>query len=69
MWVWLKGGVKGRIPLYLGYGRSDRFAEPNGILGKELPAERVFVVPGGHGWKAWRAAWEKFLETGALTKP
>jgi pimeloyl-ACP methyl ester carboxylesterase len=72
MWVWLKEeGVQGRIPLniplYLGYGRSDDFARANGLLGKELPPERVFVVPGGHDWQAWRAAWEAFLKTGALS--
>jgi pimeloyl-ACP methyl ester carboxylesterase len=67
MWVWLKDGVRGKIPIYLGYGRSDDFARANGLVGKELPPERVFTVPGGHGWKAWRAAWEAFLKTGALS--
>lgn len=66
MWVWLKSGVQGRIPLYLGYGRNDDFARANGLLGKALPTERVFAVPGGHDWKAWRTVWEAFLKTGAL---
>jgi pimeloyl-ACP methyl ester carboxylesterase len=66
MWVWLKGGIQGRIPIYLGYGRSDDFARANGLLGDALPPERVFPVPGGHDWRAWRAAWEEFLKTGAL---
>ncbi len=66
MWVWLKGGVQGKIPIYLGYGRNDGFARANGLLGKVLPPERVFTVPGGHAWKAWKAAWEAFLKTGAL---
>jgi len=69
MWVWLKGGSQGRIPLYLGYGRSDSFARANGLLGETLPPERVFTAPGGHGWKAWRALWEAFLKTGALDSP
>lgn len=69
MWVWLKEGVRGKIPIYLGYGRSDDFARANGLLGDTLPAERVFTVPGGHDWKAWRAAWEAFLQTGALKDP
>ncbi|HEV2855481.1 MAG TPA: alpha/beta hydrolase [Thermoanaerobaculia bacterium] len=67
MWAWLKkAGSQGRIPLYLGYGRSDSFARANGLLGEALPPERVFTAPGGHDWKAWRALWEAFLKTGAL---
>lgn len=71
MWVWLgryKGGKEGRVPLYLGYGTQDSFALPNGALAKELPAERVFRVEGGHDWKAWRALWEQFVQTGALSR-
>ena len=66
MWVWLKSGARRTVPLYLGYGRSDDFARANGLLGETLPPKRVFVVPGGHDWKAWRAAWEAFLKTGAM---
>jgi pimeloyl-ACP methyl ester carboxylesterase len=69
MWVWLKDGVRGKIPIYLGYGRSDDFARANSLLGEALPPERVFTVPGGHDWKAWGAAWEAFLKTGALASP
>lgn len=66
MWAWLKEGSRGRLPLYLGYGRSDSFARANGLLGEALPPERVFTAPGGHDWRAWRALWEAFLKTGAL---
>lgn len=69
MWVWLKSGVQGKTPIYLGYGREDYFARANGLLGKELPPERVFTVPGGHDWEAWKAVWEEFLATGALNNP
>lgn len=70
MWAWLKGyegGSAGKIPLYLGWGRSDSFARANGMLARLLPPERVFTAPGGHGWKPWKAIWEMFLKTGALT--
>ncbi len=33
-----------------------------------LPPERVFTAPGGHAWKAWRALWEQFVRTGALSR-
>ena len=71
LWVWLKGyegGPEGRLPLYLGLGRSDGFARANGMAAEALPPERVFTAPGGHGWKAWRNLWEQFVRTGALSK-
>jgi pimeloyl-ACP methyl ester carboxylesterase len=71
VWVWLKGyegGPEGRLPLYLGWGRSDGFARANGMAAQVLPPERVFTAPGGHGWRAWRALWEQFVRTGALSR-
>jgi pimeloyl-ACP methyl ester carboxylesterase len=71
LWSWLKGyegGSEGRIPLYLGWGRSDDFARANGLAAVVLPRERVFTAPGGHGWKAWRSLWEQFVRTGALSR-
>jgi pimeloyl-ACP methyl ester carboxylesterase len=61
LWAWLKryeGGSEGEIPLYLGYGTRDSFARANGLLGEILPEERVFILPGGHDWRTWRALWE-----------
>jgi len=71
VWAWLKGyerGPEGRLPLYLGWGRSDGFARANGLAAQALPPERVFTAPGGHGWKAWRSLWEQFVRTGALSR-
>lgn len=70
LWAWLKtyqasGGE--RIPVYIGWGLDDRFARANALFGTALPPDRVFTAPGGHGWKAWRALWETFLASGALT--
>ncbi|HEX5717336.1 MAG TPA: alpha/beta hydrolase [Thermoanaerobaculia bacterium] len=64
MWSWLEAGPA--TPIYLGWGTEDDFAPMNGLLGKTLPAERVFTIPGGHDWKTWTKLWELFLETGAL---
>jgi pimeloyl-ACP methyl ester carboxylesterase len=69
LWTWLTryaNGSDGQIPLFLGFGTRDSFARPNGLLAEVLPPERVFTVPGGHDWKAWRSLWEEFLRTGAL---
>lgn len=71
VWAWLKGyesGPEGRLPLYLGWGRSDGFARANSLAAQALPPERVFTAPGGHGWKAWRSLWEQFVRTGALSR-
>jgi pimeloyl-ACP methyl ester carboxylesterase len=69
LWAWLKryaAGSEGQIPLYLGYGRRDSFARANGLLAAVLPPERVFTVPGGHDWQAWRALWAEIVRSGAL---
>lgn len=69
MWSWLKRyekGSEGQIPIYLGWGKRDRFAAIDSRLAEILPAERVFTTDGGHDWQAWRRLWEQFLATGAL---
>lgn len=50
-------------PLYLGYGRDDRFAPAHGLLAQTLPLDAVDVVPGGHDWQTWATLWERFLES------
>jgi pimeloyl-ACP methyl ester carboxylesterase len=69
LWRWLKGyATQGAgVPnAYLGYGISDRFENPNGLLAEVLPRERSFVIPGGHDWATWRQLWANFLDTTAL---
>jgi pimeloyl-ACP methyl ester carboxylesterase len=51
-----------RIPIFLGYGDSDRFVAAQALAAAALPAERVVVRPGGHDWPAWRAAWDTLLD-------
>lgn len=71
VWVWLKGyanGAQGRLPLYLGWGRSDGFAKANGLAAQALPPGHAFTAPGGHGWRAWRNLWEQLVRTGALSR-
>jgi hypothetical protein len=62
---WLKptgSGVAGGLPLYLGYGRGDRFARASSLLAQELPAQRVVVADGGHDWETWRRLWLEVLQ-------
>jgi len=66
VWSWLKRVYamphEGPAPqLYLGYGNRDWFARGNALLAESLPTDRVFIIPGGHDWKTWRALWRVML--------
>ena len=51
------------VPLYLGYGKDDRFVSAHALLASVLPAESVTVIAGGHDWRTWSALWEAFLDS------
>ena len=64
LWRWLQGygtGKTGLPPAYLGYGASDRFVQPNGVLAEVLPPGNTFVTPGGHDWPVWQKLFSSFL--------
>jgi pimeloyl-ACP methyl ester carboxylesterase len=48
-------------PLYLGFGRNDRFARGHALMAEALPPGMVQVAEGGHDWPTWSALWEQFL--------
>lgn len=58
----------GRPPIWLGYGREDRFATAHRVLASRLPRERVFTAPGGHDWPAWRVVWGDLLDASTLPR-
>lgn len=62
LWEWLAAPVPGGPPVWLGYGRDDRFADAHRLLAQVLPAERRFDAPGGHDWAPWRALWSAWLD-------
>jgi pimeloyl-ACP methyl ester carboxylesterase len=70
LWTFLKAtyATPGRaaVPVYLGYGRSDRFAAGQRLLADLLPPGRVTTTPGGHRWGPWEALWKAFLARGVL---
>jgi hypothetical protein len=49
-------------PLYLGYGRQDRFSRAHDLMAAALPAKSVDVIDGGHEWRTWSILWERFLD-------
>ena len=61
IWDWLAGPQTGTPPVYLGYGRDDRFADAQRVAASLLPPARVATVPGGHDWPAWRPLWQQWL--------
>ena len=66
LWQWLKQNVAEHphIPIYLGYGRTDRYVEGQQLLAQILPSQRVFTVPGGHDYESFRSLWKMFLQNG-----
>lgn len=52
------------VPMFMGYGDNDRFADGMGLLARHLPQPRYVVVPGDHDWSAWLPLWVSFLDAG-----
>jgi pimeloyl-ACP methyl ester carboxylesterase len=53
-------------PIYLGYGKFDKFAASQRFLAELLPPERVIELTGGHEWWTWSRLWEQFLDRGII---
>jgi enterochelin esterase-like enzyme len=66
VWQWLAAGPPARLPVFLSYGREDRFAEAHRMLAGLLPPGRVDSVPGDHDWPAWRTLWARWLDRGLI---
>ena len=49
------------MPLHLGYGSDDRFAQGHALMAGALAPDRVDVAAGGHDWPTWHSLWERFL--------
>lgn len=71
LWHWLKGYAmpSTEMPqLLIGFGDSDRFAQPNGLLAAVLPKAHGMIIPGGHDWKTWHQLWTQFLDASSLPR-
>ena len=40
---------------------------PSEMLARQLPAERVVTLPGGHDWETWLRLWRTLLAKGLFT--
>jgi pimeloyl-ACP methyl ester carboxylesterase len=63
IWRYIKTRPGDAGPIYLGFGRSDRFADSHRLLAGSLPENCVDVIEGGHEWPTWTTLWENFLDS------
>jgi len=63
IWRYIKTRDSGSRPLYLGFGKEDRFSAAHQLLAATLPAKAVNVIAGGHEWPTWTKLWENFLDS------
>ena len=61
-WLWLAGTSDERPPVHCYFASGDRFAPGQRRMAATLAPDRVFEMPGGHDWSAWRALWAEFLD-------
>ena len=61
IWRYLKSRTDA-VPLYLGFGKDDRFAAGLRLMAASLPADTVDVIDGAHDWGTWALLWENFLD-------
>ena len=63
IWRYIKTRPADSPPLYLGFGKGDRFSAAHELLAATLPATAVDVIAGGHEWTTWSKLWENFLDS------
>ena len=62
-WHWLQQ-PPADLPVFVGYGSEDRFAEGMRQIAARFPEADRLAVPGGHDWPVWQLLWENFLDRG-----
>lgn len=63
VWRWLQA-PPAALPVFVGYGSDDRFADGMQRLAERFPARSRHTIPGGHDWPAWQLLWQHFLDLG-----
>jgi pimeloyl-ACP methyl ester carboxylesterase len=63
IWRYIQAGRAGGRPVYLAYGREDRFAAGHALFAAALPAGSVDVIGGGHDWPTWSTLFRRFLDS------
>ena len=65
LWNWLKTPLP-TLPIFMGYGEQDRFADGMRSLEKRMPEATFLRIPGGHDWSVWLNLWKSFMTHGHL---
>jgi pimeloyl-ACP methyl ester carboxylesterase len=68
IWAGAKDLAARPQPVVLAYGGDDKLAPAHRVLAASLPPGRVLVLPGGHDWEPWQAAWRQFVEAGFVER-
>lgn len=68
VWCWLQR-APADFPVFLGYGRDDRFADGQRAIAECLPPSAVHTVAGGHEWPVWLSLWEDYLDRRTMGGP
>jgi len=66
LWQWLKQPDI-QIPVFMGYGAQDRFADGMALLAARLPTAHHCQVPGAHDWPVWQRLWAQLLDLSFFT--
>lgn len=68
IWHWIKDEVplNTSVPIFLGYGLSDKYGNGQRLFASTLPKEKVISIAGGHDFQTFRSLWSNFLESGYL---
>ena len=63
IWRFIQAQPAAPRPVYLGYGRDDRFASAHELMAQVLPPQAVQVAAGAHDWPTWLSLWGRFLDS------
>ncbi len=64
LWHWIKTKVAGSVelPVFLGFGRSDRYRRGQKLLSTVLADDRFQIIEGGHDYATFKKLWVDFLD-------
>jgi pimeloyl-ACP methyl ester carboxylesterase len=62
VWRFIKTLRSGVLPVHLGMGSEDRFADRHRLMAAALAPADVDVAPGIHDWTTWHRLWVRFLD-------
>ena len=68
LWQWMIQGHD-ELPIYLGYGKQDRFADGQDLMAEAMPAAIRHTIAGEHDWPTWQTLWQDFVARRPFAAP